>query len=536
MPDIAPVALPVQPAAAPSPPPKSPATGGSESSFESILAQTNASQNTPQRPAAANGPAGRSGQTDPAASARNIGEQSTIEDVIPDPMVAANGSVSAANSMAAALPPAIPNTATVEQQAFTTMLLDSLTGSQQGKEQDATGLDQLKNEGLRFLQGPRLPDTARLSNATVSQVDQPLLNAQLEKLIAANETKTVTITRQPAEEQSLASLRNLTQPVLLTENVDKAMAATPVSQQAARETTITVQSVPQLLTQTATAEKPEVTQQVAVKQAEAIATLEVGKSGLVKAVTVQEVPPPTQPASDNQPSHLRQDVTGNYLEAKLQTSANSNNANDATTDEQGARQDLAAQQQTSAKPGQQSVTSETSQSYAQVSQGVLDTPAARVTHASQATTPFPGSMVSDEAIVQQVAQKFNLQLRNQETQINIKLHPAQLGELKIDLTYREGAIRANVVAQSQHVQEILEKNMPRLRDMLQSQGIQIEEIQVSAKSDFVGDFDMLQEQFARSNDRARSGSNRMDSHNFNETLEAVNAVADTGHQGVNLTI
>ena len=72
--------------------------------------------------------------------------------------------------------------------------------------------------------------------------------------------------------------------------------------------------------------------------------------------------------------------------------------------------------------------------------------------------------------------------------------------------------------------------------MLQSQGIQIEEIQVSAKSDFVGDFDMLQEQFARSNDRARSGSNRMDSHNFNETLEAVNAVADTGHQGVNLTI
>jgi flagellar hook-length control protein FliK len=155
---------------------------------------------------------------------------------------------------------------------------------------------------------------------------------------------------------------------------------------------------------------------------------------------------------------------------------------------------------------------------------------------SQTSTPLPGSMVNDETIIQQVAQRFNIQARNQETLINIRLHPAELGELKIDLTYREGAVRAHVIAQSQHVQEVLEKNMPRLRELLQGQGIQIDDIQVSAKADFVGDFDLLQEQLAkRDHQPDQQSSGQFDQEDFNETLESFAAAETAEQQGVNLT-
>jgi flagellar hook-length control protein FliK len=58
----------------------------------------------------------------------------------------------------------------------------------------------------------------------------------------------------------------------------------------------------------------------------------------------------------------------------------------------------------------------------------------------------------------------------------MKLHPAELGDLKIDVQLKDGSINANILAQSQQVQEILEKNMPRLKALMEEQGLVVSDI------------------------------------------------------------
>jgi len=108
------------------------------------------------------------------------------------------------------------------------------------------------------------------------------------------------------------------------------------------------------------------------------------------------------------------------------------------------------------------------------------------------TTMLPsGMVVQDQEVIQQLVERFQVNRRQLDSKIQIKLHPVELGKMEIDLTVKEGSIRANVVAQSQHVQEILERNIAKLRSVLEQQGFNVEEITVSSGSETVGEFDMF---------------------------------------------
>jgi flagellar hook-length control protein FliK len=123
-----------------------------------------------------------------------------------------------------------------------------------------------------------------------------------------------------------------------------------------------------------------------------------------------------------------------------------------------------------------------------------------------------------------------------DSRINIKLHPAELGELKIDLTVKEGAIRANVVAQSQQTVDILEKNIQKLKNMLEQQGYAVEQISLSAQSESVGDFDLFDQQLFGKNDATPSpAKNRMKGDDL-FSLEESPPVLPTSDSGVNVKI
>jgi flagellar hook-length control protein FliK len=103
--------------------------------------------------------------------------------------------------------------------------------------------------------------------------------------------------------------------------------------------------------------------------------------------------------------------------------------------------------------------------------------------------PLPGAtQVHDQQVMQQVIERFQLNKRPLETHINIRLHPAELGALKIDLTVSEGSIRASVVVQNQQVQEIIERNLARLRSILEGQGFTIDSLVVTSESETVDEF------------------------------------------------
>ncbi len=111
-----------------------------------------------------------------------------------------------------------------------------------------------------------------------------------------------------------------------------------------------------------------------------------------------------------------------------------------------------------------------------------------------------GTIVHEEDVLRQLTERFQVSNKQMDSRINLKLHPAELGELKIDLTVKEGSIRANIVAQSNHTLDILQKNIPKLRTLLENQGFTIDQISVTAESDSVSDFDFFDRQQFGQND------------------------------------
>ncbi len=147
-----------------------------------------------------------------------------------------------------------------------------------------------------------------------------------------------------------------------------------------------------------------------------------------------------------------------------------------------------------------------------------------------------GILIQEDDIIQQLSHKMQISSKNMDTRINLRLHPAELGSLKIDLTVKEGSIRANVVAQSQHTTELLEKNLAKLKTVLENQGYSVDEISITAESESVSDFDLFDRQlFSRNDYTAKSqktGKETKAAFSLADTLFAAPAIST----GVNVKI
>lgn len=93
-----------------------------------------------------------------------------------------------------------------------------------------------------------------------------------------------------------------------------------------------------------------------------------------------------------------------------------------------------------------------------------------------------GELLSENQVVDQVLQRIHLEGGDEQSRIVIKMHPEELGEVKLALTLEKDQLRAQLLTQSQQVQEVLEKHLPRLHEALSQQGVRLEDIQVSVDS------------------------------------------------------
>lgn len=203
--------------------------------------------------------------------------------------------------------------------------------------------------------------------------------------------------------------------------------------------------------------------------------------------------------SDASLTTLRQDSQQQYYEAKinpLNSSEQNSSSDNKQQNENGSSQSSASPQaginQTSTGPA-----SDYAQVAAPATQSLTTDPLVDTTRPIMLPS---GTVFTEDEVIQQLVERFQITKRQLETKLNIKLHPAELGELKIDLNVKDGHIRAVVVAQSLHVQEIIEKNLAKLRTALQDQGFSIDEILVTTESDSVGDFDLFDKNLSGEND------------------------------------
>ena len=94
-----------------------------------------------------------------------------------------------------------------------------------------------------------------------------------------------------------------------------------------------------------------------------------------------------------------------------------------------------------------------------------------------------GQQVAESQIFDQVVTHLSGSVNGQSGKMVLRLQPAELGSLKLELTIEGDKIRANLHAQTQQVQEVLERNLPQLRSALAEQGLKIDQFQVTSDKD-----------------------------------------------------
>ncbi|MDY0191457.1 MAG: flagellar hook-length control protein FliK, partial [Desulfuromonas sp.] len=116
---------------------------------------------------------------------------------------------------------------------------------------------------------------------------------------------------------------------------------------------------------------------------------------------------------------------------------------------------------------------------AQLHNGATNAQSATPT-ANPVLTLKDGSMVPESRVVQQTIDHLSLHARGDSSSVTIKLHPEELGELQLRMVMEGDKLRVHLHTQSQQVQEVLERNFPRLRDALQDAGVNVSDFQVSS--------------------------------------------------------
>jgi flagellar hook-length control protein FliK len=97
----------------------------------------------------------------------------------------------------------------------------------------------------------------------------------------------------------------------------------------------------------------------------------------------------------------------------------------------------------------------------------------------QPGSPEPAKPVSHEQIVSQVREKLATVDPRDNGQVVLRLHPEELGELKIDVRMENQRLRVDIVTESPTVKEALLANMNSLREVLAKHNIAMDRFDVS---------------------------------------------------------
>jgi len=93
-----------------------------------------------------------------------------------------------------------------------------------------------------------------------------------------------------------------------------------------------------------------------------------------------------------------------------------------------------------------------------------------------------GQQLPETLVVDQVVSHLAAGNNGETSRMLLRLNPAELGTLRIELTMEGDKLRAQLHAQTQQVQEVLDRHLPQLRDALQMQGLKIDSFRVDVQA------------------------------------------------------
>lgn len=146
----------------------------------------------------------------------------------------------------------------------------------------------------------------------------------------------------------------------------------------------------------------------------------------------------------------------------------------------------------------------------------------------------PAVNVPDSHIVNQTVEHLSIHARGESSSVTVRLHPEELGELQLRMVMEGDQLKVHLHAQSQQVQDVLERNFPRLRDALQDQGMTVEDFQVSVDS---GDAQQQQSFSQQGHNRGQgSVAVTMDADMMAQVAEVVPGAAIDSSSGISVRI
>ncbi len=257
---------------------------------------------------------------------------------------------------------------------------------------------------------------------------------------------------------------------------------------AATATTVSEQTKPTATSAPITSQVSDVVQN-SVESKSSVTTI-AGKTVEILAMTqatLQASAPSLAPETEAQATtttvSLRQDGLAQSLQTQLTASLTQQETEDAgaqtgNDDKQQSQSEAMLAAAEKAMPAtEEGTTSDDVSIFRSILEAGLKSDAVSVPQS--AMKPSTGFTVSEDHLLQQVLDRFALNRQIESGSISLRLHPAELGELKLDVLVQRSTVQLQVTAQNPQVQEMLEQNMSRLREALAQHGFSLDRMEVT---------------------------------------------------------
>lgn len=126
--------------------------------------------------------------------------------------------------------------------------------------------------------------------------------------------------------------------------------------------------------------------------------------------------------------------------------------------------------------------------------------------------------MQQEKVAPALGQRLMMMVNNKLQTAEIKLDPPELGSMMVRIQVHNDQAQLHVVAQQPHTREMLEQAMPRLRELMQEQGLQLTDAQVGRQD---------QQENGSANSQGNQGNSGVEQGMNDESSMAVEQANDT---------
>lgn len=164
---------------------------------------------------------------------------------------------------------------------------------------------------------------------------------------------------------------------------------------------------------------------------------------------------------------------------------------------------------------------------------VMNQLADAVENTSSATTSYG---VSGQDIIRQMTDYIKLHVNADTTEMELQLHPASLGNIKVQIASTGGVLTATFTTENEAVKSALEGQLIQLKESFEQQGLRVENIEVNVSAQgFERSLDQQQQGQNAFEDRtgeSRSRNRRIRLHGLEETEDGMSEELSEGDKVV----